>query len=160
MGIALSTIGVKIGYAFETTAGTRPTTGYKAIHDLKSTPDFNVAPNTEDMTTFDDTVSTRKVELLKDFGDTLEFNANLTNELITTWNEICTQAAAKAEEDLVMWIEIIHPDLTNAFFLSCMPVDLGLPALEANTGASTTVYVVPQGGAEWSTPIEFDEDAA
>lgn len=157
MGVALSTIGVKIGYAFEATAGTRPAAGYKAIHDLKSTPDFNVAPNTEDMTTFDDTVSTRKVELLKDFGDTLEFEANLTNELINTWNDICEQATTAAADDKVMWIEIIHPDLENAFFMSCMPVDLGLPAMEANAGATTTVYVVPQGGAEWSTPVELTE---
>lgn len=157
MGIALSTIGVQIGYAFESTAGTRPTTGYKRIYDLKSTPDFNVAPNTEDMTTFDDTTSTRYVELLKDYGDTLEFEANLTNELITTWNEICEEATTAAASDLVMWIEVIHPDLDNAFFLSCMPVDLGLPSMEANSGATTTVYVIPQGGSEWATKIELSE---
>lgn len=156
MGVALSTIGVKIGYAFESTAGTRPTAGYTSIHDLKSTPDFNVAPNTEDMTTFDDTASTRKVELLKDFGDTLEFNANLTNELITTWSTICSEADTAAEDDCVMWLEIIHPDLDKAFFLSCMPVELGLPAMEANTGASTSVFVVPQGGALWDSIIELD----
>ena len=51
--IPLSTIGVKISYAVETTAGVRPTTGYNIIHGLYSTPDFNAAPNTADATSFD-----------------------------------------------------------------------------------------------------------
>lgn len=38
MGIALSTIGIKVSYAVETTAGTRPTADYTHIPDLKVYP--------------------------------------------------------------------------------------------------------------------------
>ena len=40
MGIAITTAGITVGYAVETTAKTRPTTGYKLIPDLKEIPDM------------------------------------------------------------------------------------------------------------------------
>ena len=52
MGLAISSIGIQIKYAAETTANTRPTTGYKVIPDIKSLPDFNPEPDTIETTTF------------------------------------------------------------------------------------------------------------
>jgi hypothetical protein len=75
MGIALSTIGIKVSYAVETTAGTRPTADYTHIPDLKSIPSFNPSPNTADATTFDNTEYTSYVQLLKDLGGALEICA-------------------------------------------------------------------------------------
>ena len=43
-GIQLSTAGVKLLYAAEATAGTRPTTGYKEISEIKSIPELNPEP--------------------------------------------------------------------------------------------------------------------
>lgn len=71
--IPLTTIGVKVSWAVETTAGTRPTTGYKVIHGIYSTPDLNIAPSTVDVTSFDDTVFTRKAPVLKDIPDNMEY---------------------------------------------------------------------------------------
>ena len=68
MGIALSTIGIKVSYAVEAAAGKRPTTGYKHIPDLKSIPSINPAPNTADATTFDNLEYTSYVQLLKDIA--------------------------------------------------------------------------------------------
>ena len=51
MGIALSTAGVTIGYATETTVGTRPTTGYTVIPDIKEIPEMNPEPETLETTT-------------------------------------------------------------------------------------------------------------
>ena len=88
--IPLAAIGVKIGYAVEETAGTKPTTGYTHIPDIKSTPSLNTTPNTADATTFDNKEFTTYVELLKDLGGALEFNANFTEELKTTWETMMT----------------------------------------------------------------------
>lgn len=45
-----SNAGIKIKYAVEATAGTRPTTNYTVIPGIKGTPDFNPAPSTLDVT--------------------------------------------------------------------------------------------------------------
>ena len=46
MAIELSTAGIKVKYAVETTAGTRPTTGYTEIPEIKSIPEFGTDINT------------------------------------------------------------------------------------------------------------------
>ena len=54
-GVALSTAGVTVGYAVETTAGTRPTSGYTAIPDIKSTPELNPEPEAHEATDLEET---------------------------------------------------------------------------------------------------------
>ena len=44
MGVAINTAGVTVGYAVEATAGTRPTSGYTVIPDIKSVPELNPSP--------------------------------------------------------------------------------------------------------------------
>ena len=44
MANELSTAGVLVKYAVESTGGTRPTAGYTAIPNIKSTPSLNPEP--------------------------------------------------------------------------------------------------------------------
>ncbi len=55
MALELSTAGVLLKYACETTAGTRPTTGYTQIPNIKSIPDFNPEPESLEVTDLSDT---------------------------------------------------------------------------------------------------------
>ena len=54
MAINLSTAGVQLLYAPETTAGTRPSTGFTRIKGIKSTPSLNPSPETLETTTLDE----------------------------------------------------------------------------------------------------------
>ena len=71
MGIALSTAGVTVGYATETTAGTRPTTGFKLIPDIKEVPEMNPEPESLETTTLAATEFKTYTEGLKDLGPTI-----------------------------------------------------------------------------------------
>ena len=75
MGVAidLSTAGIRIGYAYEATSGTRPTSGYTNLPNPKSIPDMNPQPNALDITSLNDTEWKRYMEGLKDMGGSLEF---------------------------------------------------------------------------------------
>ena len=53
MAIPISSIGIKVSYAFEAVAGTRPTTGYTHIEGIKEIPELNPAPDTLETTSFD-----------------------------------------------------------------------------------------------------------
>ena len=86
MAINLSTAGVQLQYAVEETAGTRPTSGYKRIKGIKSTPSLNPSPDALETTTLDELEYKTYIDGLKDVGGAIEFTFNLTEELITAWD--------------------------------------------------------------------------
>ena len=76
--IDLSTAGVTLKYAVETTAGTRPTTGYTKFSGLKSTPSLNPQPEAIDATTLDETEYKVTVEV-KDVKGELKAEVSYPN---------------------------------------------------------------------------------
>lgn len=151
MGIALTSIGIKISYATEAIKGTRPTTGYTVLPDLKSIPDFNPQPNTADATTFDNLEYTSYVKLLKDIGGALEFNANLTQDLYDAWSVMIT-ANNNLTDGKQMWYCVDIPKFDKSIFFTGDPSEMGIPSAEANSLLETSVYIVPT-----SEPV-FAED--
>jgi hypothetical protein len=151
MGIALTSIGIKISYATEVTKGTRPTTGYTVLPDLKSIPDFNPQPNTADATTFDNLEYTSYVKLLKDIGGALEFNANLTQDLYDAWSVMIT-ANNNLTDGKQMWYCVDIPNFDKSIFFTGDPSEMGIPSAEANSLLETSVYIVPT-----SEPVFADD---
>ena len=134
-----STAGMYLAYCTETTAGTRPTTGYVQIPEIKSMPSFNPAPDTIDSTTLLETEYRTYVEGLKDLGGALEYGANLTADLITAW-EACNSAHDTAAADgKATWFAVVHPS------------PLGLNEASVGSMAETTLYVTPNSAPEWQT---------
>ena len=145
MGIALSTIGIKVSYAVETAAGKRPTTGYKHIPDLKSIPSINPAPNTADATTFDNLEYTSYVQLLKDIGGALEISANFTQELFEVWDGMVDAYEAGIKEGKETWICFDIPGFEKSAFVTVQPARMGIPEASANALLETTVFITPTG---------------
>lgn len=137
-----STAGVTFKYAVEATAGTRPTTGYTIIPNVKSTPDFNPEPSTLDVTDLSDKVWKRSIEGLKDIGGSLTFGANLTPELKTAW-ETCVADYATAKVDgKAVWFEVAIPNF-DSFYFAGKPAELGLKAMEVDAVAEIDLFVTP-----------------
>ena len=145
MGIALSTIGIKVSYAVETTAGQRPTTNYKHIPDLKSIPSINPAPNTADSTTFDNLEYTSYVQLLKDIGGALEISANFTQELFDVWDAMVTEYETAIKDGKETWICFDIPGFEKSAFVTVQPARMGIPEASANALLETTVFITPTG---------------
>ena len=55
MALEFNTIGVKIGYVVETTAGSRPTSGITNIPDIKEIPAIESTPSQLEVTNLVDT---------------------------------------------------------------------------------------------------------
>lgn len=145
MAINLSTIGVQLHYAVEATAGTRPTTGYTRIYGIKSTPSLNPAPDTIETTTLDELEYKTYVDGLKDLGGSLEFTFNLTEELITKWDELMEAYETAKASNLRTWFVIVVPGLTEAFYFPGNPSAMGLPETSVNTVLEITNYITPVG---------------
>lgn len=143
--IDLTTAGVKMLYAIETVSGTRPTTGYVELPGVKSTPSLNPAPDSLDATTLNNKIYKTYVEGLKDLGGSLEFTFNLTQALITAWDEFVTKVEAGKTTGKLAWILIDVPGLTEGYYFRGTPSTQGLPAMEVNNVLETTVYIIPNG---------------
>lgn len=152
MSERLSTAGMSLMYAVETAAGTRPTTGYKTIPEIKSMPSFNPAPNTIDSTTLAETEYMTYVKGLKDLGGALEYGANLTEDLITFWEELLTEYEAAAEDGKSMWFAVVHPKLSKATYYVGEPAPIGFNEAEVGAMAETTLYITPN-----SAPVMEDK---
>lgn len=150
-GVALSTAGVTIGYAVEATKGTRPTTGYTAIPDIKEIPDFNPEPETHEATDLEETEYKFYVQGLKDVGGALGFLANFTEKLQTEWEALVEASVAAAEDGKHVWFEIKHPKLPKSVFFPGEPASMGLPGMSVNGVLETTVYITPNAAPEWQT---------
>ena len=145
MAINLSTAGVQLQYAVETTAGTRPTTGYTRIKGIKSTPSLNPSPDALETTTLDELEYKTYVDGLKDLGGALEFTFNLTEELIEKWDALMTAYETAKAQNLNTWFAIVVPGLTDAFYFPGNPSAMGLPETSVNTVLEITNYITPVG---------------
>lgn len=149
MSDRLASHGVYLCYAAESTAGTKPTTGYVKIPEIKSVPSFNPQPEALQSTDLSETEYHTYVEGLKDLGGALEFGANLTEDLVTAWNT-CNTAHDALTGGKAMWFAVVHPKLTNAVFFKGDPSPLGLNEISVNSVLETTLYITPNSHPEWA----------
>ncbi len=150
MAIDLTTAGVHLKYAVESTKGTRPTSGYTDLPGVKSTPSLNPAPEALDATTLNEEEYKVYVQGLKDLGGSLEFGFNLTQDFITAYTALMTAAATAKAAEKSVWFMIDVPGLTNAAYFRGDPADLGLPAMEVNNVLETSIYITPTGEPTWA----------
>lgn len=156
--VNLSTAGIYVAYAKETTAGVRPTTGYTRLTGAKSTPSFNPAPETLETTTLDETEWKTYIDGLKDMGGALEFTFNLTQNLIDEWDVLMTtyDTARNSSPALRIWFEIVIPGLTKALFFPGNPSEMGLPETSVSSVLEATNYITPVGAPSFETKIEVN----
>ena len=151
MGIAISTAGVTFGYAVEATKGTRPTTGYTVIPDVKEIPEMNPEPETIETTVLSETEFKTYIEGLKDLGGALSFLANYTTELETVWGELVEAYKTAADADKATWFEVKHPKLEKAVYFTGQPSAMGLPAMSVGNVLETNLYITPTNAPKWET---------
>lgn len=155
MAINLSTAGVKLKYAVEATAGTRPTSGYTALTGAKTTPSLNPSPETLETTTLDELEYKTYIDGLKDLGGALEFTFNLTQELVDQWAALMTAYETAKAAGKATWFVIDIPGLTKAFYFTGNPSSMGIPETSVNSVLEITNYITPT-----NAPASYDKPSA
>lgn len=154
MAIAITSIGIKVSYAFEETKGTRPTTDYTVIPQVKEIPELNPSPETLETTSFDNTKYKTYIDGLKDPGGTLDFLANLTQDLYDMWQADTTGVMAKWDaaksEGRAMYLCIDIPGIKDSCYISVIPSDLGLPSASVNSVLEITLHFTAEGEPIWA----------
>lgn len=154
--IDLSTIGMRLGYAVETEAGTMPS-AFTWLKGAKSLPEMNSEPETIESTTFDELQFRTYIDGLQDTGGALAIGFNQTEDLLQTWDKVYSDySTAKADNKSTWWV-FWHPGLSKSFFFRGNPSQLGWGGAEVNALLETNVYVTPVGDIGWKTAIEPTE---
>ena len=150
MALEISTAGVLLKYKEESTAGTRPTTGYVTVPNIKETPDLNPEPNSLEVTDLSDTVWKRYILGLRDPGGALSFTANLTSGFKTAWATLISAYNTAKAASKAVWFEIMVPTI-GSFYFAGIPSDLGLNGMSVDEVAEITVYIAPNQIHGWDT---------
>ncbi len=156
----VSAAGLRLGYAVETVAGTRPTEGYKRVPEVKTMPSFNPAPENIDSTTLEETEYMTYVQGLKDLGGALEYGANLTDSLDEFWEQALNDYETAAAAGKEMWWCISHPGLKKATFFTGQPAPIGINEASVNAMLETTLYITPTGAPIRADKPTFVDDPA
>ena len=149
MALEFNTIGVKLGYACETSSGTRPSSGFTQIPDIKSTPAIDINPNKIEVTNLEDDYR-RYIDGVKDVGDSFDFTANLTKNLKDAWNSCVSVAEAAWASNLATWFEISIPNF-DSFYFAGIPTELGVNEMGVDAVIESTLHIVPNQIGGWDS---------
>lgn len=149
--VGLSSAGTRVYYAFETEAGTRPTTGWKEIEDLTATPDYNEEPEQLDYTPLSEEKQHLTIPGLRPAAGSANYTANLTDAFMDAWDTLCNEYDTKKEEGLGLWFVTVIKGLKRSFYMQVTPTRLGAPGLEVDSIVSIDAYVSPNSSGEWLT---------
>ena len=149
MALEFNTIGVKLGYAVESTAGSRPTTGYANIPDIKGIPSIDLTPSKLEVTNLVDKYR-RYITGVLDAGDDINVTANLTASLKSVWSALVTSAKSAWASGKSTWFEIsIHN--FDSFFFAGIPTEMGISELGVDAVAEASLHIIPNQIAGWAT---------
>ena len=147
----LTSLGVKLAFAMESTAGTKPTgsggTGTPAIGGwyqvlrVNSIGGVSVDPEQIDVSAIVDKL-TRYKPGRGDSGGTFTIGINVNNATINQWKDIIAlyNNSANRTAGLRMWWEVTHPDLEQAFFIVAAPPEV-FPMPETGQNEAWTVEI-------------------
>jgi len=141
MANELNTIGVKLNWVCETTAGSRPTSGVHNIPGIKSIPGFDLVPNQLPVTDLSDDTE-RFIDGVKTIGGEKTITANHTTSLRTAWASLVTAAESARTAGKATWFEIEIPN-EDSFWFSGMPTKQGLSDLNVDSVIDATLHIVP-----------------
>ena len=148
MALEFSTIGVKIGYAVEATAGTRPTSGITNIPDIKSIPGIELTPSRLDVTNLVDRYR-RYISGVMDAGDDIALTGNLTASLKSVWASLVSAASAAWASGKSTWFEISIPGF-DSFWFAGIPSEMGFQEMGVDAVAEASLHIIPNQIAGWA----------
>lgn len=157
--IDLSTAGIRVGYAHEATAGTKPS-AFINLPNPKSIPDMNPSPNALDITSLNDTEWKRYMEGLKDLGGALGITFGMSQELYTTWQTMCDTDDTNKASGKRTWFVFYIPGVDDSFFMTVDPARMGFPSADVDEVLDVTVNVLPTGEIGWDTAINPTDPAS
>ena len=149
MSLEITTVGAHVKYCVETTAGTRPTSGYTEIPSVNQAPELSLEVDALDASDITDLI-TRYVPGRQDPGGNKEFTLNHTESAITAWGTLCASASTAFSSGKATWFEYQYPGASKSFFFSAYPLKLGTDGISQNQVDQIPAPVIITGVEGWA----------
>lgn len=134
---ALTSIGLIVAIATETTAGTMPTSDYYKVPQVTDLPDMDFDPDTIETTSYDNLEYKSYLSGLKDTGGVISLPANYTEYGVTMWDDIAdTLADDSNTTGKIAWLVIRIQGTTQTWFIPVELVKCGIPSAPVNDKVS------------------------
>lgn len=155
----VSSAGIKIKYAVETSAGVRPTTGYlektsgatlKIAEYVTGISGLTAEFEQYDVTPLSETQRHRFVKGLQGNDGNLSLACNINPTSRTDWGLIVTAYEALTDGK-GMWFEFTLPGDTQSAFFRCIPCPMGFPDVEAASAVQGAVQLIENQYDGWQT---------
>ncbi len=128
----LSTLGVKFGYAAESSQGVKPS-AFTWLERCNAIDGIELTTETIDASALEDFV-TKSIAGRQDTGGTWSVTFNLTADTTTQLEAMISAYETAKASNLQMWFEVWHPDMTNGFFVVAEPPrKLPMPSFDQNS---------------------------
>lgn len=148
MALEFNTIGAKLKYCVETSAGTRPTTSYIQIPNIKEIPGIENTPSQLEVTDLEDT-HRRYIPGVIDSGNDFALTANLTATLKNAWASLVAAANSAWASNKATWFEIQIPNF-DSFYFAGMPTELGVSQIGVDAVMEAQLHIIPNEIAGWA----------
>lgn len=134
---ALTSIGLVVAVAVESTAGTRPVTNYYKVPSVTDLPDLDFDPDTIETTSYDNLDYKSYLPGLKDTGGIVSLEANYTEYGVGMWDAMTATIEADTT-GIKAWILVSIVGTTTKWFIPAKLVETGIPTAPVNDKVSTT----------------------
>ena len=115
----LSTLGVKFGYAAESSAGVQPT-AYKWLERCNQIAGITLETENIDASALEDFI-TKNIAGRQDTGGTWGVTFNLTAETTAQLEAMISEYQTAKLSNLNMWFEVWHPEMSKGFYVIAEP---------------------------------------
>lgn len=153
MSKVLTSIGAVLSIAPETTAGKRPTTGYKHIPEVIEMSELDLDPDVIETTSFDNLRYKSSVAGLIDTSGLQYLTANATDDEAaeTVWD---AAAKAYAENGTGYWLQVAIKNKDDAVFIPIAPLLTGAYNIVVNDRVTIALKYTITGDLEFDTKVE------
>lgn len=133
----LASLGIRLGYAAESTKGTKPT-AFTGLTRINTVGGITVDPEAIDASALEDPI-TRNIKGRAETGGSWPVTVNITNDTIAEWTTLIATYKALTDGKR-MWFELYHPELEKAFFVIAQPPEQ-IPMPESSQNGLWTVDI-------------------
>ena len=146
----ISSAGVAIYYAPETTLGVCPNVGFKqkAATGVQNIADYVTGVSglgadydMYDVTPLSETVRHRFIKGLQNNDGSIEMNANINPTSRSDWGKIVAEFEALTDGKS-LWFEFVLPGDTDGFFIRAEPLPMRFPDVEAGSAVQGAIQLV------------------
>lgn len=136
----LTTLGVTVGYGSEAEVGTKPAS-LTTLTRINAIGEISISSEAIDVSALEDYITRYKAGRANP-SETIDVTVNVTDETTAQWAGVIT-----AYEALTggkgMWLEVIVPGLTKAFWIKFQPPKkLPVPAMDQNGNLTMAISLV------------------